>query len=68
MGNNFKNDAQRLRWNDYNREYRRRNYTSYTLRVSKTKDKDIIDFIEAQDDDNFNVLCKRLFRSFIDKK
>ena len=47
MGNNFKNDEQRLHWNKYNNEYSKKNYRTFCLKLNKVKDKDIIDFLES---------------------
>ena len=42
MGNNFKNDEQRLHWNEYNKGYSKKHYLSVALKFSYDKDADIV--------------------------
>ena len=46
MPNIFKNDEQRRKWYDYNSKYSKANYRTFTVKFSKTKDKDLIDYLE----------------------
>lgn len=48
MPNNFKNEEQRNRWNKYNNAYSRKNYRTFTIKLNREKDKDLIDYLESR--------------------
>lgn len=48
MGNVFRKPEQREHWNKYNAAYAKKNYKSYALKLSKEKDKHIIDYLDSQ--------------------
>ena len=66
MGNVFKNDEQRKRWNAYNSAYSHRNYKTITIKLNKEKDKDIIDFFDEHGSSTEAI--RKMVREFISKK
>ena len=64
MPNIFKNDEQRKHWNSYNNDYSKKNYRTFCLKLNKTKDKDIIEFLE-KGGKNATTLIKELFRNHL---
>lgn len=47
MGNIFKSQEQREKWNAYNSKYAKENYKTVTLKLNKNSDKDILEYIES---------------------
>ena len=49
MGNKYDKmtDEQRGKWNKYQRSYARTHFKSFTITLSLTNDKDVIDYIES---------------------
>lgn len=47
MANVFKNDAQRKHWNEYNSQYSKKNYRTFTVKLNRVKDKELIDYLES---------------------
>lgn len=45
MGNKFTNEAQRQHWNEYNKNYAKKKYKSYNIKLDKEHDMDVIDYI-----------------------
>ena len=45
MANKFKNEAQRKHWNEYSKNYAKEKYKSYNVKLDKTHDQDVIDYI-----------------------
>ena len=48
MANNFKNDEQRAKWNEYNNAYSKKNYRAISLKLNKASDKDVINYLETK--------------------
>ena len=67
MANVFKTPDQRKKWNAYNNAYAQKNYKTVTLKLNKTKDKDILDFIDANGS-SATTLFKQLVREKIGSK
>ena len=65
MANSLKNETQRKRWNDYNNNYAKKNYRTFCLKLNRTKDKELIDFLE-NNNENATAILKRLLRSEIE--
>ena len=64
MANVFKSPDQRRKWNAYNNAYAKENYKTITLKLNKSKDKDILDYI-AQSNETATNLFKKLVREKI---
>lgn len=49
MGNKYDKmtDEQRSKWNKYQRSYAKKHFKSFTVTLSLTTDKDVIDYIES---------------------
>lgn len=64
MANNFKRPEQRKHWNEYNNNYAKKNYKSICMKISKTKDADIIEYLE-NNGESPTVVFKKLIREKI---
>ena len=47
MNNTPKSRKQRERWNTYNKKYARENYKSFSVRLNKKSDKEMLTYIEG---------------------
>ena len=60
MGNIFKSQEQREKWNAYNNKYSKENYKTISLKLNKNNDKDILEYIENSGK-TVTTLFKELF-------
>lgn len=58
--------AQKEHWAKYSREYHKRNFKAYNISINKTKESDIIEFID--NNGPVSTLFKRLVRDEIKRK
>lgn len=63
MGNVFRTQAQREHWNEYNKNYANKNYTAFTMKFSKVKDADVIEFLTSHDGLTTTQIIRNLIRS-----
>ena len=63
MANVFKNDEQRKRWNEYNNKYSKENYRTFTIKLNRKSDKELIDYLESTD-----CTATQLIKSLIREK
>ena len=47
MSNNFKNDEQRRKWNQYNTRYSKINYKTITVKLHRKDDADIVAYLDT---------------------
>ena len=66
MGNIFKTQEQRDRWNKYNSDYSKRNYRTITLKLNKKTDKRVIDYLDSTGESTTTVV-RRFLRGIIEK-
>ena len=46
MPNIFKNQEQRLHWNEYNANYSKKNYRNFCIKLSRKNDAEIIAYLD----------------------
>lgn len=70
MPNLYKNwgDKQRKRWNDYNRNYAKKHFKSYNIKLRLEEDKDIIDYLETHKETSLTDFVRKSVREKIGNK
>lgn len=70
MGNLYKNwgKEQRLKWNEYNRNYSKSHFKTITIKLSLDKDKDVISYLEKNKDLSFTQVVRNGVRKLIESE
>lgn len=65
MGNVFRKPEQRQHWYEYNSKYAREHYKTVCIKLSFDKDKELIDYLDANKDKTASTVFKEALRGKI---